>query len=470
MLIRKSSLKSGTGVRGIVAAGLALCGLAGSAWGQEAARTPEVERAISSARGLSAAFNYASRTIAPSVVHVSPMARVRRQMNWFEPPQTQLLELGAGSGIIMSADGYILTNNHVIAGAERVRVKLPDGREMEGKIVGADPATDLGVVKVDGSGLTPAKWGDADALEVGEWVLAVGSPFGEYDNTVTAGIVSAKNRTNLKQLTSERFEDFIQTDAAINPGNSGGPLVDIEGRVVGINSQIATRAGQSAGVGFSIPATIARPVMESIIKTGRAQRGWLGIGPLQAKGVDVTRDGGIVIGMVQPGSPAERAGIRKGDVVRKIGGRAADSWTRVNNAVIFSMPGSSVDIDIVRDGKPQTVSARIEDRADGIASTLGGKAYKRFGFAVQSLTPEILRQQGYDGDAEGVIVTQVDALGPAAQGQVPLRVNDIIVQVNRTTVTDAPEFDRTIDALRRDTIRLGVIRGEQRGFIEIAAQ
>jgi serine protease Do len=341
---------------------------------------------------------------------------------------------------------------------------------MEGKIVGSDPATDLGVVKIAATGLTPAKWGDADALEVGEWVLAVGSPFGEYDNTVTAGIVSAKNRTNLKQLSSERFEDFIQTDAAINPGNSGGPLVDIEGRVVGINSQIATRAGQSAGVGFSIPSTIARPVMESIIKTGRAQRGWLGLSPLQKNGADVKRDGGIVVGSVQADSPADHAGLHAGDVLKKVGGRSAETWDRVNNTIVFSPPGSSIDLEIVRDDKPLTLRATIEDRVDGITAMVGGKAYKRFGFAVKSLTPQILRERGYDGDAEGVIVTQIDALGPAAQAPIPLRVDDIIVQINRTSTPDAKAFDRVIDDVRRDSVRLGVIRGEQRGFIEVPAR
>ncbi len=465
MMNRMSSLGWRTGMA------IALGALAGGAWAQVAMpqRTPEVEKAIASAHGLSAAFNYASKRIAPSVVHVSPMARVRRQMNWFEPPKTQLLEIGAGSGVVVSEDGYILTNNHVVSGAERVKVKFADGRELDGKIVGTDPATDLGVVKVEASGLTAATWGDADALEVGEWVLAVGSPFGEYDNSVTAGIVSAKNRTNLKAVSSEQFEDFIQTDAAINPGNSGGPLVDIEGRVVGINSQIATRGvAQSAGIGFSIPSTIARPVMESIVKTGRAQRGWLGIAP-QYDGAP-RGDGGVAIARVEQGSPAERAGIKPGDVVTKVAGRSVDSWNRLRNAIAFMPPGASAEIEVVRGGKPRTLTAQVIDRVDAITQSEGGRAYKKFGFAVETLTKERLASLGYEGDGEGVVVTQIDALGPAAQGQVPLRPGDIIVQIDRTPTPDAAAFDKVIDGLRRDTIRLGVIRGEQRGFIDLTAR
>lgn len=431
------------------------------------AKTPEVQQALAHAKGLSAAFNYGARRISPSVVHITQLANVRFQRSWFDPPESMLRQIGAGSGVVMSADGYILTNHHVLAGAEKVRVKFADGREVDGKIVGSDPATDLGVVKVDESGLVAAEWGDSESLDIGEWVLAVGSPFGQFDNTVTAGIVSAKNRTNLTALSQESYQDFIQTDAAINPGNSGGPLVDLEGRVVGINSQIATRGvAQSAGIGFSIPETIAKPVMESIIKTGRTQRGWAGVGPKSdSSGQEVRASGGVVVGEIVRGGPADKAGIRPGDVIQRINGRSVENWNRVRNAIVFSTPGTPAEFEILRGGSPKTLTVNVADRLEGLTLTEGGKAFKPFGFTVATLSREMKQQLNLRQDLEGVIVTQIDPMGPA-QGR--LEPEDIIVRLNGTPTPDARSFDNAVEDANRG-VRLDVIRlkANDRGWVEL---
>lgn len=440
-------------------------GLATPAWSQKA--DAGVQEDLRHARALSRTFNRAATVVGPSVVHITPISRVAFRRGWFEPVETEMRPTGAGSGVVVSAEGYIVTNNHVIESAERVQVKFADGRMMEGTIVGRDPATDLGVVRVKGEGLKPATWGDSDALEVGDWVIAVGSPFGQFDNTVTAGIVSAKNRTGLASASDERFEDFIQTDAAINPGNSGGPLVDLEGKVVGINSQIATRGGGSVGIGFSIPASIARAVADSIIRTGRAQRGWLGVqmaGPAQAAPGE-----GVAIADVVRGGPAEEAGIRPGDVVVRYNGREVGNGTRLRNAIAFTTPGSEATLDLVRDGKARTVRVSVLDRDEAITLSAGGAAYKRFGFIVSDLTPQVLAQLGYRGELEGVVVARIDPLGPAT-GANGLQAGDIIVQANRTPTPSTEAFDSVVKGFGGQRLRLGVIRGPQQGYIEISAR
>jgi serine protease Do len=354
----------------------------------------------------------------------------------------------------------------VIEGAEKVVVKLNDGREFPGTIVGTDPQTDLGVVKIGAKDLPFAVFGDSDALEVGEWVLAVGSPFGVFDNTVTAGIVSAKGRTNLNSATDERNEDFIQTDAAINPGNSGGPLVNLEGQVVGIDSQIATRTGGSVGIGFAIPSSIARAVADQLIQNRRVERGWMGLGmlpltPDMATRIGYKGDQGVVVQNVVPDGPADRAGIRPGDVVVAYNGRPVNTPNRLGNAIAFTPPGAAADIDLIRDGRGVRVSTTVADRTDNVP---GGKAARLYGFTVQTL-PERLRN-ALGGTA--VQVTSVEQVGPAAESNPPLEVGDIIVNVNRQPTPDAETFDRVVAAQRGGKLRLGVIRNYDRGYIEVS--
>lgn len=431
---------------------------------------------ITHARGLSEAFRHAAETIGPSVVHITQINRVIVRRNFFDPGEARFQPTGLGSGIIVSPDGHILTNNHVIANAERLTVKLSDQRELPAAILGTDPASDLAVLKVDASSLPVARFADSDALHVGEWVLAVGSPFG-FDNTVTAGIVSAKGRVGLAAQTDERYEEFIQTDAAINPGNSGGPLVNLEGRVVGISNQIATRSGGSVGLGFAIPSTIAQPVAEAIIRNGRVERGWLGItmvdlAPTPPGGTE-TR--GVLVQTLVPGGPAERAGLLPGDIITRFNGRPIETSNRLKNAIAFTPPGSSVNVDLVRDGLPLTIAARLTDKTTGEAVALGGKAFRDLGFAVRTLTPEVAETLSYPAEVSGVVVTQVDP-GTAAD-TARLQAQDVIVGVNGQGVRNADELDVALKSVgARQTIRLHVVgvRSDgfmlawRRGFIDIA--
>ncbi|MBX3375996.1 MAG: trypsin-like peptidase domain-containing protein [Phycisphaeraceae bacterium] len=423
------------------------------------------------ARSLSRAFNHAATTIEPSVVHITEFSRTVERQGFFGPAREVIRPTGAGSGVIVTSDGYILTNHHVIAGAEKVRVKLADDREFDGRVIGSDPATDLGVVKVEASNLKAAEWGDSDALEVGEWVIAVGSPFGQFNNSVTAGIVSAKGRTGLTALSEERFEDFIQTDAAINPGNSGGPLVNLEGQVVGINSQIASRSGGSVGIGFSIPTSIARSVMDMLIRNGRADRGAIGINDLAVPPAEMMRAlqvrSGVRIGAVVEGGPADKAGLKAGDVITRFNGRVIDSVNRLRNAIAFTPPGSAAEVERVRDGKSAMVTLTVGDRSDFVP---GSQAVKRFGFAVKTVPPADARRLGLNG----VYVSEIEVLGPAAQAPTPLQRGDIIVALNNREVADAEEFDIFMRRYRGESLRLNVIRpgwpSPQRGYIDLTAR
>jgi serine protease Do len=436
----------------------------------------EIQESLRHARALSQAFQHAAQAIDPSVVHIIQQRQVRVMRGFFDMGERRLAPTGTGSGVVITPDGYIVTNHHVIAGAQRVQVRLNDGREYDGTIIGTDPATDLGVVKIEAENLISARFGDSDALEVGEWVLAVGSPFGVFNNTVTAGIVSAKGRRGLAG-PADRFEDFIQTDAAINPGNSGGPLVNLEGEVIGINSQIATRTGGSVGIGFAIPSSIAAFVVDSLINTGRVERGWLGVnGP--AEGQAVTREhrsmferagadpgtGALVTGVI-PGGPADRAGLEPGDVVLSFNGRQTPDFARFRNTVAFTAPGTRASMEIMRDGQRTTLEAVVSDTTRGRALLPGGSAFPRYGFTVVTLPPQAARQLGIES---GVVVNDVEALGPAAQSD--LRPADIIVHIDGIRTADDESFDRAIRAVPADEpIRVGVLRPStrQQGYIDI---
>lgn len=404
------------------------------------------------ARQLSGAFQSAAEKIAPSVVHITQLNRVLVRRSWFDEGEARIQPTGLGSGVIVRSDGYILTNYHVIADADQLMVRLQDGRELAATVAGVDRPTDLAVLKIDAEGLTAAVFGDADALQVGEWVLAAGSPFG-FDNTVTAGIVSATGRgQNLATQTDERYDEFIQTDAAINPGNSGGPLVNLEGQVVGINNQIASRSGGSVGLGFAISSSIAKPVVESLIRDGRVQRGWLGIefGP-RAGGAP-----GMLITSVVDGSPAAQAGLRSGDIITRFNGRPTTTGSRLRSAIAFTPPGTRAPVEILRDGRPGTVNVQLIDRTTGQAQSMGGKGYADLGIAVADLTPETARVLSYPLEVSGVIVLEVDAQGAAAEAG--LQARDVIVAVNRRATPTAEAFDKIVSSVRSGgTIRFDVV-------------
>ena len=257
--------------------------------------------------------------------------------------------------MIVTSDGFILTNNHVVRGADEVTVTLMDNRDFRAKIVGTDAKTDLAVLKIEAKDLTPARIGNSDNMKVGEWVLAVGCPFG-LEQTVTAGIISARGR--VMGIIEGGYEDFLQTDAAINPGNSGGPLVNLQGEVIGINSAIESRNGGNMGIGFAIPTNLARSVMDALIKDGKVVRGWLGasIQPLDeglAESFGYKSNQGVLIGSVLPNSPAEKAGLKDGDIVSELNGRQVDTVTQLRNGIAALAPKSKADLMVHRNGKAQ---------------------------------------------------------------------------------------------------------------------
>src|SRR5262245_29936698 len=427
-------------IKTLINALLAVASLSPPAFGQAeppapvthaSARPPEASQAsaddIAFAKRLSAAFKSAAKRAEPSVVNITQLNRVMYRESFFGPGQTRVMPTGLGSGFFVSKDGYILTNNHVVAGAAQLKVKVPDGNEYEAKLIGRDEATDLAVIKLDVKGLktplAPLSFGDSDTLDVGEWVVAIGSPFG-LASTVTAGIVSAKGRSITPKETGRNYEDFIQTDAAINPGNSGGPLLNLQGEVVGANSAIASRTGAYEGIGFAIPGNVAKAVMENIIAHGKVVRGWLGVDLVDAtpEELDGVRSTGAEVKKSLENSPAEQAGLREGDIITKFNGKPVNE-SRLRTAIAITPPGSQVQLEYLRDGKPHVASATLGDqnRAQGRLEV------PQLGMTVQAFTRDMAQQLGLRG-VRGVIVTEVDAGG---RGQASgAKVGDVIVSAS----------------------------------------
>jgi serine protease Do len=411
-------------------------------WGRRAHadQTPQEQAALNYAQDLSLAFQRATRLISPSVVFIE--SGEWRRGRWFRR--------GQGSGFIVRPDGHIVTNNHVVAEAPGLRVVLTSGREYDAEVVGTDSETDLAVIKIDANGLETARLGDSDAIEVGQWVLAVGSPFGifelEYENTVTAGIVSAKGR-QLRQVAY--YGNLIQTDAAINPGNSGGPLVNLNGEVVGVNNAITTSNGVSMGIGFAIPVNMARSVVESILAHGRVVRGWLGVTmrlttPEIAEGLGF--DGqGVIILEINEGGPADRAGLRVEDIVTTIDGRPVDNSSELQNVIARSSPGTVIELGIFRGGRRSTKSITLGERPsleELLASQTDGRLHSReLGITVQVLTPDLARESRLDID-RGAVVLAVEPDGFA--GSVGIRRGDIILSLGDREIDSADDFRRAL--------------------------
>ncbi|MBX3353490.1 MAG: trypsin-like peptidase domain-containing protein [Phycisphaeraceae bacterium] len=344
------------------------------------AQTETEQQAIHAANNLSAAFRFAAQRMRPSVVALYTTRDetfYRTDIYGRRIPYSQRQRTGLGSGVILDAQGNILTNNHVIEGASELRVRLEWGEELVAQLVGADPRTDLAVIRIDPGALTravtPASFGNSDALEVGDWVLAVGSPLG-LEQTVTAGIVSAIGRTQQGILGRDGYEDFIQTDAAINPGNSGGPLVTLTGEVVGINSAIRTAGpiGGSIGLGFSIPAALARNIAQQLIDTGYVRRGYLGVGgnPLTAEAAIALElpptTKGFIVREVEPNAPAAEIGVRRGDVITTINSRPINDFNDLRLAVSTVRPGEEIVIEILRGTQPLRLATRVSERPGAI--------------------------------------------------------------------------------------------------------
>jgi len=375
-------------------------------------------------------------------------------------PERRYRQQGQGSGFLISKDGYILTNSHVVGDADEIVVQLHDGREFEAERVGADARSEVAVIKIEGDDFPFLAMGDSDALDIGNWVVAVGNPFGLAE-TVTAGIVSAKGRSNIGIAD---YENFIQTDAAINPGNSGGPLLNIDGEVVGINTAIYSRSGGYMGIGFAIPINMALSIKDQLMDTGRVVRGYLGvyIQPLtpslaESFGLDTTQ--GILISDVTEGSAAEDAGLEQGDVILKLDGQAVESVGSFRNAVANHPPGSRIELTVQRDGRTRTVEA-VTGTLPGEESLAGGGGGlpEDLGLTVQELTDELSARMGYEGES-GVLVTAVD-MGSAAW-DAGIRRGNLIVSVNRQPVSSVREFRRAVAQADRDKAVLMRIRDEQ---------
>ncbi|MEA1996483.1 MAG: DegQ family serine endoprotease [Gemmatimonadota bacterium] len=381
-------------------------------------------------------------------------------------PRKQRTE-GIGSGVIVSADGYILTNNHVVEEAEDLTVTLSDKREFSATIVGTDPPSDLAVIKLeDASDLPVAHLGDSEKLRIGELVMAIGSPYG-LQETVTMGIVSARGRNTPGGFN--RYENFIQTDASINPGNSGGALVDLDGSVVGINTMIYSRTGGSQGIGFAIPINMAKHVMEALVSEGRVSRGWLGVsirdidGDL-AKAFKVEPNSGVLIDDVIEGTPAERAGIESGDIVTHINGKPVKTSTELRDRVAMIKPGTKAGFKILRDGKKMTFNIVLEERDDQqVTAGVPSDATKdKTGLTLQNITPDVRNQFGLDENRKGALIVDVDQSSPAARSR--LREGDIIIEANRKKVDSVSDFNRIISGFKDDTILLRVQRAERTFF------
>jgi serine protease Do len=363
-------------------------------------------------------------------------------------PEGELRQRGLGSGVIVSSDGYILTNYHVVAGAEKIRTTLFDDREFDAEIVGTDPQTDVAVIKVDADDLPVAKFGSSRETEVGEWVLAVGSPFSEQlEQTVTAGIVSAKGRSNVGLA---EYEDFVQTDAAINPGNSGGALVNLKGEVIGINTAILSRSGGYQGVGFAIPIEMATKVMEDLVAGGKVVRGWMGvviqnIDETMAQALGLDEATGVVVSEVTKDSPADKGGLKQGDIILEFEGTKVDDTVGLRNAVVETDPGTKVEIRILRNSKGKRIYLELgELPTEPIAATeTKQRTVSKIGMTVQTLTPQLAARLGYD-DEGGVVVVEVKA-GSHAQSA-GIAQGDLIKEVNRESVTDTAEYE---DALAK---------------------
>ena len=360
----------------------------------------------------------------------------------------QFKQEGAGSGFIVRSDGYILTNNHVVGGADVIKVKLYDGREFDAEIVGTDPQSDVAVVKIDAKDLPVLRLGDSDRLEVGEWVIAIGNPFG-LSETVTVGVVSAKGRN---RIGINDYEDFIQTDAAINPGNSGGPLLNIRGEVVGMNTAIYSKSGGYMGIGFAIPANMVKAVMRQLIEKGKVVRGWLGV-VIQdmdedlAKSFGLEKAEGVLIAEVSPDSPAGRAGLKQGDIILEMDGRKVPDVGELRNRVALTPPGTKVEFLVLREGKKKRIRVKIGEKPSETTLAMGQhEILKKLGMTLQDLTPDLAREFGYK-EGEGVLVSEVVPGSPAARAGI--RPGFLILEVNRTRVHDVSECLKALGRSRK---------------------
>jgi serine protease Do len=480
---------------GILLIGILLGGLAfytlGKITGHQAAYLPYPISPHASRQIIetSRAFSEIVSAVSPAVVNISTTKVLRRDTDSFlEDPFFDFFrpfhdlripkkwkEQSLGSGVVVSPDGFIITNNHVVEKSDEIKVTLLDKRTFRGKIVGADPKTDIAIVKIDASNLPTIPWGDSEQLQVGEFVLAIGNPYG-LSHTVTMGIISAVGRANVGVAD---YEDFIQTDAAINPGNSGGPLVNIKGELIGINTAIFSRTGGYQGIGFAVPSDMVRPIMSQLIQKGKITRGWLGVTiqeltPELSQKFGLEKSKGALVSDVAKGSPAEKSGVMRGDIILEFNGKEVKDVGNLRNMVAQSKVGSDVSIKILRSGKEYTLRLVIAELprevAEAVPSNLTDdlESGALTGLNVMSLTKEIAKQLGFTKDEKGVIVVRVDPSSPADEAGI--KKGDVIKEVDKKQVDNLEDFNRIVSNLKRnDTVLLFITRGDQKFYVTLRA-
>lgn len=438
---------------GVILACLFLCGSV------SAKVTPEIQATIGQLEKFSEAFSAIAAQVTPGVVAV---VNKKNQQVWvrgryrdpllehfFGAPlfrREQKQEQGLGSGVIVSKDGYVLTNYHVISGADEIMVELADGRSFEAELLGTDPQSDVAVLKIGGTDLPIIKMGDSNGLKVGAWILAIGNPFG-LRHTVTSGIVSAIGRGNLQLLD---YEDFIQTDAAINQGNSGGAMVNMRGELIGINTAILSSSGGSQGVGFAVPINMVRNIMDQIIAKGKVVRGYLDVAvqdvtPGMAEALGIKSKQGALVQDVAMQGIAERAGLQRGDVIVSVNGRVVMGAEEFRTRIAQTPPGTDVGLEVVRKGKKRTLRVRLTGLDDQmVRADLVTKREAELGIEVQELTPELARRAGYS-ISSGVVITDVhQSRANQYRGSYGMRRGDVIVRVNDQAIQTMDDY---IDAL-----------------------
>jgi serine protease Do len=440
---------------------------------------PLDDNSVSALLSLDHAMETLAARVTPAIVNVTVTSRTKPDTNamdtpndnndnddWaqqFDPfgqffghrfrPQQPQIEHGLGSGVIISPDGYIVTNNHVVDGAVDIRVTMSDRRILPAKLVGTDPLTDLAVIKVNQTNLPNAPWGDSTQLHPGQTVLAFGNPFG-FRFTVTRGIVSALNRPNPYASDRRKPGQFIQTDAAINPGNSGGPLVNARGEVVGINTFLISSSGAFSGMGFAIPTQIVRPTVESLIRTGKVHHGFMGIGisdvtPENSKFFDVSTAAGAVVTQVEPNSPGAKAGLKVGDVIAELNGKKVSDAGELQAEVGLTPPGTTIRLGILRNGKSETLPVTLEEMGarDQVADSGGsgehGKA--RWGVGLSDLTPDVRQQLQAPESVKGAVIEQVQPGSPADNAG--LQRGDVILEVNRKPILNADQAKQALGSV-----------------------
>jgi serine protease Do len=453
---------------------------------------PEIQNAAaisSSADALKTPFSFSDLAdrVKPAVVNISTTKTVKGRSfgmpfgrspsngpfgdDFFERffgdvPQREFKQRSLGSGFIISSDGYIFTNNHVVEQADKILVKVSDGKEYDAKVIGTDAKTDIALIKIKpGNSLPVVEIGDSDKVRVGEWVIAIGNPFG-LEQTVTAGIVSAKGRV----IGAGPYDNFIQTDASINPGNSGGPLFGMDGKVIGINTAIVA---QGQGIGFAIPINMAKSILSDLKSKGKVTRGWLGVS-VQDINEDIAKNlkhkdrSGALISDVFKGDPADKAGIKVGDIVTEINGKAVKDTHDLLLTIAALHIGDKVNIKVLRDGKEMAFQINVAERKDKAEVISSKEAREYFGITAQEITPEIARQLGIPRES-GVVVTDVAEGSPA--DDVGIQPQDIVLQVNKIKVATLKEYIKEMNRAKSDkNVLLLVKRGKSTFFVALRVE